>query len=290
MAFIMQPAQADIDSDCNLILTVAQQVYPQLFASDPETQNIGPWCFRHYTQSDLYLGIFRGGEGFKKEGVYGLGDIFGDSPSYIGQTNDIIQFLEEQTTDRVAAEVCDTREQPKGLTSTRDGDTTHIKTEGVCLAITGLEDICDAAPAIDENGDIIATGIHVFTHSDVSHFQLNGFSMPKLSGLSNFFKVDISNPFDFLEDEIAEQTSCIIHAPESFVEHKIKADICMDFSEQLGEFADIPGVTLPLTVELKSETTAERVDDCFKTDASTISNLETGERWVNKKGEFEKIN
>ena len=52
-------ASADIASDTERLLNWAEITYPNLFPSCQATQNIEPWIYRYYPESQIYAGVNR---------------------------------------------------------------------------------------------------------------------------------------------------------------------------------------------------------------------------------------
>ncbi len=283
LALIMQPVQAESDTnDCNFILDGAQQVYDDLFPSDPAPQFSGPWCYRYYPKTEIYAGIYQGAKSFKTDGVYVLGGIFGDTPVYIDQKGVVINLLKNQ----MDKSLCDSTALPEGLIIKDEGNITTMTTGGECIKLPASNNYCEVLPETDEDREIVATGIHVLSSTNITDYKLLGFEMPdfpKIPGLPS-----LDDPFKFLKDDLANQTVCVIHAPTKLTDHTIKTDICFDLSDQIGDLAPILGIADKVTVKFKGVTTAKTVKDCFDTDALVISDLKTGESWLNQDGKFVK--
>lgn len=277
-ALIVQSAHADIFSDCEQILDDAQQVYPEFFPSNPETQLTEQWCFRHY--AGTYLGVFlKSDSAYNFAGVYTLGGPFGNSPLYIDQTDHIINMLNQQLGKQAA--VCNSNNIPKGFKYTREGDITRVTTqEGQCIELPDTQTICEPLPATTETGQVIPTQIHALSQNSISDLTLTGVDIA-LPGLPSI-------P-DALKQELVNDQHCTIHAPSNFLQHQVHIDVCMDLTNQLGQFATYPGITPPVTMSFQGETRANKVDNCFKTDASTVTNLVTGQLWVNQNGIFVEV-
>jgi hypothetical protein len=92
--------------------------------------------------------------------------------------------------------------------------------------------------------------------------------------------------FDSIAKDMASQKSCIINAPTDLTVHTVHLDVCYDITNQLSA---VPGVKPPVTLNMKASSNSTRVEDCFKTDAATITNIVTEEFWMNKGGVFEQI-
>lgn len=272
LAVLIQPVKADLISDSEQIMNDAEQVYPQFFPSNQVTQVFDPYRYRFYPSSGIYLGINQ-----NDEGVYLLGGSFGNTLNYIGQTDNVIALLNSQMgggSSSGKAEICNTSEIPDGFSYRQDGDTTFVTTNGQCIVLPENKNICDTNPETDASGNVIATGINVFSQMDITKFEISGIDSPG---------------FDSIAQEMTNQKICIIHAPTDFPKHTVDADICLDITNQLGDLSAIPGVTPPVTTRFESISSSVVVDDCFTTDASLISNLVTDELWLNQNGSFVKI-
>lgn len=280
ITFIMQPIQAAaLDGSCEQILNNAQKLYSDIFPGNPKTLFIGPWCFRSYDNDelgDIYAGIYRSKDGvFKYEGAYTLGGPFGNSPNYVGQTGSVIEFLNSQLYSNSQNGICDTIGLSDDITYRTEGDTTYVSTNGRCIELPANRNICDALPEIDEHHTPIETGRHVLSTTDVSSFELSGINTPG---------------FDSIAQNIANQKTCIIHAPTEFTNHTVHTDICLDITKLMGDLSAIPGINPPITMRYKGTTNSTKVDDCFNTNAASISNIVTHELWFNENGTFVKFN
>lgn len=277
-AFIMQPAQANQDGDCRFILNTAQRIYPQFFPDNPETEFLGPWCFRHYNSKDFgdtYAGIYRSTDGaFKHHGVYTLDGPFGKIPLYIGQTDEVIDLLKSQ----VKNELCDSgNNELTDIDHRQEGNTLFISTKG-CIKPPKNNNFCELLPDTDEIGRPVETGIHLLMESNVSGFEFTGINIPSIPGFPN--------PLDSIVDDIANQKICIIHAPREATDLTVKTDICFNMSDEL---ANIPGVNSSVEFRFRSTSKSEEVDDCFDTDAASIHNTVTDQTWIYENGHFELV-
>lgn len=267
---IMQSVHADIVSDGEQIMNDAQTVYRGLFPSNQTTQTFAPYRYRFYPSTGIYLGVNQ-----NDAGVYLLGGSFGDTPTYVDQTDKVITLLKAQMNDDTSnskSDICDTSNISDGFTYRREGNTTYISTNGQCIAVPENRNACETLPERDANQQPIATGIHVLSQSSVFEFEITGLDIPG---------------FDATAQNQINQATCTIHASKELTGQIIKSDICFDMTPQLG---GIPGATPPVTNRFKSTVSFTKVDDCFKTDAAIITNLVTKEGWVNKNGTFVKVN
>lgn len=79
-------ASADIASDTERLLNWAETAYPNLFPSHQATQNIEPWIYRYYPESQIYAGVNR-----NDNDVYVLGGNFGNTPTRIDTLANLIR-------------------------------------------------------------------------------------------------------------------------------------------------------------------------------------------------------
>ncbi len=274
LTLIIQPVQADIVSDSEQIMNDAQQVYPQFFPSSQTTLEFAPYRYRFYPSSGIYLGINQ-----NDSGVYVLGGSFGSSEDYIDNTVNVIALLKSQGgggNSNNRSQVCDTRNIPTGFNYRHEGNTTYVTTNGQCLVLPKNSNSCKPKAETNNSGTPIATGIHLLSDVTVNNLEVTGFNV---SG------------FDSLAKGVTNQKTCIIHAPTIFTNHTVISDICLDITNQLGDLSLLPAGTITPPVTVRSETTAVsvKVDDCFNTDASTITNLVTEEVWIEQNGSFVKV-
>lgn len=65
--------------------------YRWLFPSREPTRSFGPFLYRHYGATGVYLGVVVAeGQGYGKDGVYVMGGAYGNSPTYVGQVTSFI--------------------------------------------------------------------------------------------------------------------------------------------------------------------------------------------------------
>lgn len=279
--FLIQPAQADLNNDCEFILDSAQQLYPDWFPTNEQSQFLGPWCFRYYDNKygDTYAGIYRGQDGeFNYKGVYTLGGPFGDTPLYIDQTNGIITFLNSQLGNNEQNSICDTHGIPDEFEYRQEGNTTYVTTNGKCIELPENRNICDTHPEIDGNHEPVATGINLLIQGDTTEFEISGIDIP---GIGSMLQL------------ATNQSYCIVHAPNAALNHTVHTDTCLDITKTINsQFGglSIPGINPPVTTRFKGTSTFTQVDDCFNTGADSIFNLVTQEFWFNNNGSYVKSN
>jgi hypothetical protein len=274
LTVIVQPIQADVVSDSEQIMNDAQQVYPRFFPPSQATQVSAPYLYRFYSSTGIYLGINQ-----NDSGVYVLGGSFGNTPVYINTTANVITLLKSQIgsgSNDSRSTICDTRDIPTGFSYRHEGNTTYVTTNGQCLVLPKNSNSCKPKAETNNSGTPIATGIHLLSDVTVNNLEVTGFNV---SG------------FDSLAKGVTNQKTCIIHAPTIFTNHTVISDICLDITNQLGDLSLLPAGTITPPVTVRSETTvvSVKVDDCFNTDASTITNLVTEEVWIEQNDSFVKV-
>lgn len=272
LAIVMQPAQADLTSDSEQIMNDAEKAFTAFFPSKQATQVVDPFRFRFYPSSGIYLGINQ-----NDAGVYLLGGSFGNTPFYVDQTDSVIALLISQldNINNGKNAVCNTEDIPSSLEYRQEGDTTHITTNGQCVVLPENRSPCDIAAEKDSNDQPVATGVHVLSQTSVANFEVRGIEIPG---------------FDSLIEQTATQTTCVIHAPAELTNHTVHLDICVDITNQLDDFGSLPGINPPVTTLFTGTATINKVDDCFNTDAGSITNVVTDEIWLNQNGTFIKSN
>lgn len=307
LSLIIQPVQADIKSDSEQIMNDAEKVFSQFFPTEQETKLFPPYLYRFYPSTGIYLGINQ-----ENEGVYVLGGNFGNTPFYVGQKNTVIALLNSKMPS--ASNICDT----KGITDIfnfeQKGDTTSITTNGQCPVLTKeYINACIPSAETDTNGNAIATDIHTLSQVTVNSFSINSFSFSQLNTIA---------------EKVATQKACFINAPMNLPNNTIESDICQDITKLIDDLPNamsqvgnvIPGVAsqveniipslstqirnvLPgltaqirnifsgkITASSQATSTFVQVDDCFKTDASFVLDLQSRKIWKNQSGSFVQIN
>jgi len=271
LLFAMQTAHADLVSDGELIMDGAQKVYPEFFPSKETTQVFEPWRFRFYPQTGIYVGVNQ-----QDSGVYLLGGIFGDSPTYVNNSDTVLALINSQlgsTGDNNL--ICDTSSVPDGFVYEYSANEVNVTTNGQCIKLPDNSSYCDVKPETDEAGTPVATGYNVLTNTNIALFELHGLAIPG---------------FDEIAKQAVNSTACIINAPTEFLSYTVNVDICMDITDTLSAYP-IP-LTGPVTTHLISSSVSTKVDDCFATDADVITNVVTKESWMKDfaGGGFTKIN
>ncbi|MCF7971309.1 MAG: hypothetical protein K9L22_09125 [Methylococcaceae bacterium] len=271
LLFAMQTAHADLVSDGELIMDGAQKVYPQFFPSQESTQVLEPWRFRFYPETGVYVGVNQ-----QDSGVYLLGGAFGDSPFYVDKADAVLTLINNQLGTAGGSDlICDTSTVPDGFSYSQSGNTINVTTNGQCIKVADTSNYCDVNTEKDANGVPVATNIHVLMATNITNFELQGISFPGFD--------------DIIKQQMTNQKVCIIHAPTEFTNYTVNMDVCMDITDTLSG-SGIP-MSGPITTHLVGSSDSTRVNDCFATDASVITNIVTKESWVKGvSGGFTKIN
>lgn len=282
MVLSPKPAQADLVEDCITILNNAQLAFSELFPIEPATQFDEPWCYRAYpnaiTETTLYAGI-----NLNDAGVYLLGPPYGDTPYFVGKALEVKALLSKElaaiNTRKEA--ICDTSHSDiTGISSILKNNKLLITSQGACVQPPENNNLCDAVPPRDANGNKLATGVNVLIESSIDSLVFPDFELPTIPGLPSI--PGFSNPLGSFLQGFDNQT-CLVHALEDMTKYTIETDICMDMTDTIGY---IPRIKHPVTIEFKGQSLSTVVDDCFLTDADSITNLLTGQAWKNQAGSF----
>jgi len=82
---VQQAALPSLEMQAEQLLDFAEQQYPQLFPGRSPTRLSGPFNYRHYPASGIYLGIVVGASAeYQAQGVYLMGGSYGDKPVFAG--------------------------------------------------------------------------------------------------------------------------------------------------------------------------------------------------------------
>ncbi len=268
-------AFSDIANDTETLLNWAEKTYPELFPSHQATQNIEPWLFRHYPESDFYAGVNQ-----NDSGVYVLGGIWGNNPTLIDNLPNLIgQIANSGGNGNIAA--CDTTNVPAGITYSQSGNVISATSNGQCVLLPDLTNtnICQVPQ------QTTASGISLLSSNTVTSSRMEGLTT-SVPGLPN--------PFQAIVDATANVKHCTINAPTEAVSLVVNSDLCFDITSPLSALlADftLEGivVTPPVNYFFTGTYASQAVADCFATDATTISDAFTGEIWTNQNGSFVKI-
>ena len=267
LALIVLPAHAAIDERCEPILNATEIAFSELFPPGPVTQVIDSLCFRAYTVGNItrYAAINASKTSFLDVGVYVLGPPFGDTPTYIGTTDQVQAILDNLTGGEggnTGESICDnSNSEVSGIKTFQDGDTITITTEGKCVKLPKNNSLCDIKAEKQEDGTFKPTDIHMLTTTNLVSYSITGLDIP-----------GFLNPLDPFAKSFANST-CLIHVPERTFNYKSHTDVCFDISELA---QGIPGIPDIVTMQLIADSSSVIVDDCSKTGADTILNLVTG--------------
>lgn len=73
------------------LMDYAQQVYPSIFAGSVPTLSLGPFAYRHYAATGVYLGVsLQDTPDTVAGGVYVMGGAFGATPAYVGPLTNFV--------------------------------------------------------------------------------------------------------------------------------------------------------------------------------------------------------
>jgi len=275
LVLVMQTAHADLVSDSEKIMDAAQQQFSQFFPSSQTTQTLDPWRYRFYPQTGIYLGVNQG-----DSAVYLLGGAFGDSIYTVGSVDSVLTMLGVQEGGTQGEEAfCKLSSFPEGFIYKQTGNVIDVKTDGcIEVVIPDTKNFCDVVPNKDASGVAVATGIHVYVSSDISHFELEGLQ-PSFSSIVEGVLGDVANP-----------SSCVINAPVEMSNFTSNLDVCLDITNQAG-LSDFATPGQAVTLHTISTNMATVVDSCFSTGADAITDIVTKEVWgKNESGSFDKIN
>ena len=91
-AAVMDAAQGvPLASSAQQLLDFGEQAYPALFPGRAGTQAWGPFLYRHYPATGLYLGVsVRSDSAYVLGGVYLMGGAWGPAPAFVGLLSDYI--------------------------------------------------------------------------------------------------------------------------------------------------------------------------------------------------------
>ncbi|MCH9638301.1 MAG: hypothetical protein K0U40_02300 [Betaproteobacteria bacterium] len=271
----MHSAFSDTATDAETLLNWAEKTFPQFFPSNQATQNIEPFLFRHYPETDIYVGVNQ-----NDNGVYGLGGIWGNNPTFIDNLPNLLgQISNSGGNGDIAA--CDTTNTPAGISYSQSGNVISVTTNGQCVSVPDLNttSICQVPQ------QTIASGISVLSSNTVTSSRMDGITTT-VPGLPN--------PFQAIVDATASIKHCTINATSEAANQVVNSDLCFDITSALSALlADFTlegiSVTPPVNYFFTGTYMSQAVNDCFATDATTISDAFTGEAWVKQNGSFVKV-
>lgn len=268
-------AFSDTASDTETLLNWAEKTFPDFFPSNQATQNIEPFLFRHYPETDIYVGVNQ-----NDNGVYGLGGIWGNNPTFIDNLPNLLGQIENSGGNgNIAA--CDTTNSPAGIDYSQSGNVISVTSNGQCISVPDLNttSICQVPQ------QTTASGISLLSNNTVTSSRMEGLTTT-IPGLPN--------PFQAIVDATASIQHCTINATNEAANLVVNSDLCFDITTALtallADFTvDGISVTPPVNYFFTGTYMSQTVADCFATDATTISDAFTGEAWVKQNGSFVKI-
>ncbi|MBX3615876.1 hypothetical protein [Nitrosomonas sp.] len=271
----IQWAHATLASDSEKLFNWAENTFPTIFPSRRATQNIEPWFFRHYPESDIYVGVNK-----SDNNVYAMGGPWGSSPVVIDTLSRLISQIDNSGGSTGIA-ACDTADILAGISYSQSDNIVTVTTNGACAVVSDLSNtnLCKT-PA-----QTTASGISILGSNNVTSSSIEGLST-SIPGLPN--------PFQAIVDAAANVKHCTINAPASTANLVVNSDLCLDITAPLsGTLSSLPiegiVVTPPVKYYTRGTYTSQVVADCFATDAATITDAFTGEIWVNQDGNFVKV-
>lgn len=261
LAFYMHAATADFAADAETILNWGETTYPQFLTKPAKTQILPPWRYRFY-QPGIYVGVNE-----QDNWVYVLSGALGPSPVKFETTGALLAKINAPS----SSEACDSRQAPPGISYSMSGNTVKVTTNGQCIVVPKTPFCTPSSPT--------ATNISALQNVVSSSTAIQGikYNAPGLESI-----------FDTIFNSAKDIKSCIIHAPQNYTDMKIDLDACFDMTENFKSMPPNPMITLDskVTMTVKSNTVIQKVADCFKTDATVISNAVTNELWIKQNGTF----
>lgn len=268
-------AHATIASDTEKLFNWAENTFPSIFSSRRATQSIEPWLFRHYPESNIYVGVNK-----SDNRVYAMGGPWGSSPTVIDTLSNLITYINNTGGSSTIA-ACDTSNALPGFSYSQSGNVVTVTTNGSCITAPELSNtnLCK----IPEQTAV--SGISLLGSNNVTSSSIEGIST-SIPGLPN--------PFQAIVDATASVKHCTINAPAESANLVVNSDLCLDITASLtGTLSSLPiegiVITPPVKYYTRGTYTNQTVADCFATDATTITDAFTGEVWVNQDGSFVKV-
>ena len=269
-------AFSGIASDTETILNWSEKTYPELFPSHQATQSIEPWLFRYYPESGIYAGVNQ-----NDSAIYVLGGVWGSNPTFIDNLSNLINQIGNSGGDgNIAA--CDTTNTPAGIFYSQSGNVISVSSNGQCIIAPALTNtnICKVPQ------QTAASGISVLSSNTVTSSKMEGLTT-STPGLPN--------PVQTIVDATANVKHCTINATTEAASLVVNSDLCFDITSAITPLlAGFPleGIVVapPIKYSATGTNTSQIVDDCFATDATTISDAFSGETWTNQNGSFVKKN
>jgi hypothetical protein len=261
-------AFADVASDAERLLNWAELTYPHIFTSHKTTVSQGPWLYRNYIEAGILAGV-----NTDDNNVYVMGGPWGSAaPTVIGPLAAVMVSV-DGTGD--VSQICEAAALPEGMTITRNGNVITITTDG-CIALPEAQNLCEFA--LPETP--VATGISVLTTGVVTKMETKGILSTTPGVLDELLETGM------------DYKTCEINVPsETMASIKINTNVCYDMTAAVAPLSGLPGITIepPVQMTLEASATTTQVNDCFATDADSVSNLVTGEFWIKENGGWTKI-
>ncbi|MBY0474112.1 MAG: hypothetical protein K2Q13_03510 [Nitrosomonas sp.] len=263
-------------SDTEKLLNWAENTHREIFPSHQATQNIEPWLFRYYPESNVYAGVNK-----NDNNVYVMGGPWGNSPILINTLSSMItQVNNSGGNSGIAA--CDITNALAGVSYSQSGNVVTMTTNGTCVQAPDLTNtnLCKVPQ------QTTASGISLLGSNTITSSSIEGLST-SIPGLPN--------PFQAIVDAAADVKHCTINAPAETANLVVNSDLCLDITTVLTDtLAGLPvdGIVLtpPVKYITKGTYRTEGVTDCFATDAMSINDAYTGDVWIKQNGNFIKVN
>ncbi|MDC8445669.1 MAG: copper resistance protein CopC [Nitrosomonas sp.] len=260
--------------DTETLLNWAENTYAEFFPDHQITQNIEPWLFRHYPQTNIYAGV-----NTNDNNVYVLGGPWGNNPAFIDTLSNLSALIANSNNNNNGngnnsnnrTPTCDTTNAPAGLLYTQNSTIVNVTTNGECIPLPENTNLC---PIPQQTS---ATGISLITFYTATSSVIKGVENP-------FYPAMSASAFTPTR-EILEAQYCTINAPEETVSLIVNADFCYDMTAEINE-STLPimrGTTTinpPVTFATKGVfKTVVSQRDCFASGATIITDAATGEMW-----------
>lgn len=261
-------AIAETNSDSEVIFNWGESNFSQFFPEHRLTLTAGPWKFRHYPSTNVFLGV--------KDGqVFVLGGPFGNkTPSLVAT----VAGLRAQIGGDPGVPACNNPED--GFTVTQNENIVNITSNGQCLTLPN--DICQTSFASAPTGNSVLSTTTLTSTS--------------FTGLEFEDPSDTSKILDLFNVEMGDKL-CTLNTPPNLINLVTNKDICRHRSLSIsdrGLAAEFDLILLSqgirtnlrrsMTHQLTATTTNQLVPDCFATDADVVFDLFTGESWIRQEG------
>ncbi len=181
-------------SDSEKLFNWAENTFPSVFPSRRATQSIEPWLFRHYPESNIYVGVNK-----SDNIVYAMGGPWGSNPTVIDSLSNLINYINNSGGSSAIA-ACDTASSLAGISYSQSGNVVTVTTSGTCAVVADLSNtnLCK----IPEQ--TAASGVSILGSNNVTSSSIEGLSTT-IPGLPN--------PFQAIVDASANVKHCTINAP-----------------------------------------------------------------------------